>query len=135
MEDFISNFLNAVGIRHDGPMSFRIILQPIMSLIYAIVAGVRDAKLGRKPLIQALIFGNTKRSRKDILKEIWKDIGKVFILAAVMEIIFEIIEFKTVHPLVVLRVSFYLAIVPYVIMRGPVERIVELFIKKKSNSD
>ncbi|MCB0726686.1 MAG: hypothetical protein R3A12_07345 [Ignavibacteria bacterium] len=135
MEDFISNFLNAVGIRHDGPMAFRLILQPVMSLIYAIVAGVRDAKAGRKPLIQALIFGNTKRSRKDILKEIWKDIGKVFILATVMEIIFEIIEFKTVHPLVVLRVSFYLAIVPYVIMRGPVERIVELFIKKKSNSD
>ncbi|MBP9192418.1 MAG: hypothetical protein KBF96_07695 [Ignavibacteria bacterium] len=131
MEDWISKFLDAVGIRHDGPMAFRIILQPTMSLIYAIVAGVRDAKAGRKPLLEAFIFGDTERSRKDILKEIWKDIGKVFILAVIMEVIFEIIEFKTVHPLAVLRVAFWLAIVPYMIMRGPVERIVEMFFNKK----
>ena len=54
----------------------------------------------------------------------------MFILATVLEIIFELIEFKTVHPLAVLRVAFWLAIVPYLIMRGPVERIVNLFINK-----
>lgn len=135
MEDFLNAFLKAVDIRHDGPMSFRIIIQPIMSLIFAIIAGVKDAKAGKKPLIQALIFGKTRRTRRDMLNEIWKDVGKVFILAAVLEIIFEIIEFKTVHPLVVLRVSFFLAIVPYLIMRGPVERIVHLFIDKDDKKE
>lgn len=130
MDDITNAFLNAVGIRHDGPMAFRLILQPLMSLIYAIIAGVKDAKAGKKPLIEALIFGKTKRTRSDMLKEIWKDVGKVFILAVIMEVIFEIIEFKTIHPLDVLRVAFWLAIVPYLLMRGPVERIVELFIKK-----
>lgn len=129
MEDWINNFLNNVGIRHEGPMSFRLYLQPVMSLIYAILAGVRDAKAGREPFLKGLILGHT--SRKDSLKELWKDVGKVFILAAIMEIIFEIIEFKTVHPLEVIRVSFFLAIVPYLIFRGIVERIVSLFIKKK----
>ena len=129
MEDWINNFLEAVGIRHSGPMSFRLILQPIMSLIYATLAGVRDAKAGNPPFLSALITG--KADRKQLLKELWKDVGKVFILAVIMEAIFEIIEFKTIHPLEILRVSFWLAIVPYLIFRGPVKRIVSLFIKKK----
>lgn len=129
MEDWINNFLEAVGIRHNGPMSFRLILQPIMSLIYATLAGVRDAKAGNPPFLSALISG--KADRKQLLKELWKDVGKVFILAVIMEVIFEIIELKTVHPFEVLRVSFWLAIVPYLIFRGPVKRIVSLFIKKK----
>ncbi len=136
MEDFISNFLNNVGIRHEGPMSFRLILQPVMSLIYAIIAGVKDAKAGRHHfLIDGLILGKSKRSRKELIKELWKDVGKVFILAVIMEIIFEIIEFKTVHPFEVLKVSFFLAILPYLILRGFVERIVGLFIKKKPSHD
>jgi hypothetical protein len=136
MEDWINNFLNAVGIRHEGPMSFRLYLQPVMSLIYAIIAGVKDAKAGKEPfLINGLILGKAKRSRKDLLRELWKDIGKVFILAVIMEVIFEIIEFKTVHPLEVLRVSFFLAIVPYLIFRGIVDRIVTLFIKNKPDPD
>lgn len=132
MEDWINNFLEAVGIRHDGPMSFRLYLQPVMSLIYATLAGVRDAKAGNPPFLSALISG--KADRKQLLKELWKDVGKVFILAVIMEGIFEIIEFKTIHPLEILRVSFWLAIVPYLIFRGPVERIVSLFIKKKDKS-
>jgi hypothetical protein len=133
MEDFITNFLNNVGIRHEGPMSFRLILQPVMSLIYAILAGVRDARAGKHHfLIDGLILGKSKRSRKELLKELWKDVGKVFILAAIMEVIFEIIEFKTVHPWEVFKVSFFLAIVPYLIFRGIVDRIVSLFVKKKN---
>ena len=69
-----------------------------------------------------------------MLGELWKNVGKVFILAIIMEVIFEIIEFKTVHPLDVLRVAFWLAIVPYMLMRGPVERIVEMFIKRKDKN-
>ncbi len=131
MEDYINNFLSAVGIRHDGPMAFRLILQPVMSLIYAIIAGVKDAKAGNPPFFSALITG--KKSRRILLGELWKNVGKVFILAIIMEIIFEIIEFKTVHPLDVIRVAFWLAIVPYLIFRGPVERIVQLFIKRPKN--
>ena len=135
MEDWISNFLNNVGIRHEGPMSFRLYLQPAMSLIYAVIAGVRDAKAGKQPfVIDGLILGKTKRSRKELFKELWKDVGKVFLLAAIMEIIFEIIEFKTVHPFEVIKVSFFLAIVPYLIFRGTVNRIVSMFVKKNEKT-
>ncbi len=135
MEDFINNFLTNLGIRHEGPMSFRLYLQPAMSLIYAIIAGIRDAKAGKQPfVINGLILGKTNRSRKDLIKELWKDVGKVFILAAIMEVIFEIIEFKTVHPFEVIKVSFFLAILPYLIFRGIVDRLVSFFIKKKTDT-
>ncbi len=131
MEDFINNFLNNVGIRHEGPMSFRLYLQPAMSLIYAVIAGLKDAKAGKPPfVIDGLILGKT--DRKQALKDLWKGVGKVFILAVIMEIIFEIIVYKTIHPLEVIRVSFFLAILPYLIFRGLVERIVLLFMRKKN---
>lgn len=132
MEDLVNNFLNNVGIRHEGPMSFRLIIQPAISLVYAIIAGIKDAKAGNHHFLEGFVLG--KVERKTALKEIWKDVGKVFILAAVLEIIFEIIQFKTVHPLEVLKVSFFLAILPYLIFRGPVDRIVSLFIKKNDSS-
>ncbi|MBL8006803.1 MAG: hypothetical protein JNJ56_04685 [Ignavibacteria bacterium] len=132
MEDWIKNFLEAAGIRHSGPMSFRLYLQPLMSLTYAIIAGIRDAKAGRRHfVVDGLILGKTRRSRKELLKELWRDVGKVFILAAIMEIIFEIIEFKSVQPFEVLKVGFYLAILPYLIFRGSADRIISLFIKEK----
>lgn len=131
MGDFINNFLEAIGIRHQGPMSFRLILQPVMSLIYAFIAGFKDAKSGKEPfLFNSLILGKGNESRKELMKDLWKDVGKVFILALVMEVIFEIIVFKVVHPVEVLKVGFFLAIVPYLLFRGPVARIVSMFIKK-----
>ncbi len=134
MEDLINNFLEAVGIRHNGPLAFRLILQPVMSLIYAVIAGIKDAKAGKVPfLFDGLILGKT--SRKEYLKELWKDVGKVFLLAIVMEVIFEIIEFKSVNPLEVIKVSFFLAIVPYLLLRGIVNRLASLFIKKPDKSN
>ena len=64
MENFINSFLNAVDIRHDGPMSFRLIIQPLASLIYAVIAGIKDAKAGKPPFLKALILG--KASRRDL---------------------------------------------------------------------
>lgn len=130
MEDWIENILNAIGIRHSGPLSIRLIIQPIMSLAYAVISGIKDAKAGRVPfLIDGLILG--KENRKVALTELWKNVGKLFIMAVIMEVIFEIIEFKTVHPFEVIRVSFFLSILPYIIFRGVAERIISLFIKKK----
>lgn len=129
MEDFFSKFMENLGIRMDGPMKFRLYLQPAMSLIYAIIAGVRDAKSGSVPYLKGLIF--SKGERKDLVKEGWKDIWKVFLLAIIMEVIFQLIVFKTVQPWEAIKVSIFLAIIPYIIFRGPVNRIVSFFLKKK----
>lgn len=39
--------------RVSGPMRFRLILQPVMAVIFAIRAGLKDAKEGRPPYFWA----------------------------------------------------------------------------------
>ncbi|MGB4853732.1 MAG: hypothetical protein WBQ38_15560, partial [Ignavibacteria bacterium] len=66
MEDFITRFFDNLGLKIDGPMKFRFIMQPIVSLIFAIKAGLRDSKSGQAPYFWGLIKGEGER--KDLLK-------------------------------------------------------------------
>jgi hypothetical protein len=107
--------------RIDGPMHFRFFLQPIMASIFAIKAGIKDAKTGAPPYFWALV--THPESRADMLKDGWKSVGKVFILAVVLDVVYQIIVHHFVYPLETLIVAFTLAIVPYLILRGLVTRL------------
>lgn len=132
MEDFILNILNNIDLRLEGPLKFRIILQPLMSLFFAIKAGIRDSKTGAEPFAENII--KNKPGRKAVFKEIWKDVGKVFILAIVLDIVFQIIVLKTVHPVGAIMTAIILAIIPYLIFRGITTRIFN-FIQKRKQSN
>ena len=128
MEDFITRFFDNLGLKVDGPMKLRFIMQPIVSLIFAIKAGLRDSKSGQAPYFWGLIKG--KSERKDLLKEGWKDVGKLFVIALLLDIIAQIIILKTVYPFEAVITAIILAFIPYVIFRGIVNRIISLFKKK-----
>ena len=128
MEDFITRFFDNLGLKVDGPMKLRFIMQPIVSLIFAIKAGLRDSKSGQAPYFWGLIKG--KSERKDLLKEGWKDVGKLFVIALLLDIIVQIIVLKTVYPLEAVITAIILAFIPYIIFRGIVNRIISLFKKK-----
>jgi hypothetical protein len=42
-------------------MNFRFILQPLMALIFAIVAGLKDGKAGKPPYFWSLLTGRARR--------------------------------------------------------------------------
>jgi hypothetical protein len=107
--------------RVSGPMKFRLVLQPSMAAFFAIRAGLADAKAGRPPWFWELISNPPERS--DMFKEAWKRVGKVFILAVVLDVVYQLIELHFVYPGEALIVAFTLAIVPFVILRGPVLRV------------
>jgi hypothetical protein len=75
-----------------------------------------------------------KGERKSLVKEGWKDVGKVFIVALIMDIIFQLMVLKTVYPFESIITAFILAFVPYLIFRGIVNRILILFGSKKKNA-
>lgn len=129
MEDFITRFFDNIGLKVDGPMKFRFIMQPIVSLIFAVKAGLRDSKSGHVPYLWGLISG--KGERKDLFKEGWKDVGKLFVIALLLDIIAQIIILKTVYPLEAIITAFILAFIPYVIFRGLINRLISLFKKDK----
>lgn len=115
--------------RLDGPLHFRIILQPLMAAIFAIIDGVKDAKIGKPPYFRAIFFDFGQR--KEHIKNGWKSVGKIFIIAAILDIFYQLKVIHRVYPGETLIVSLVLAIVPYLLLRGPVNRVVRMFISKK----
>jgi hypothetical protein len=110
--------------RVSGPMKFRLVLQPCMAAFFAIRAGLEDVKAGRPPWFWELV--SNPPEREDMLKEAWKRIGKVFILAMVLDVVYQLIVLHTVYPGEMIIVAFALAIVPYLILRGPVVRVARM---------
>jgi len=58
-----------------------------------------------------------------MIKDGWKSISRVFILAIVLDVVYQIIVLHFVYPGEAIIVAFVLAIVPYLIMRGLVTRL------------
>ncbi len=107
--------------RISGPMRFRLVLRPVIACIFAILAGLKGAKAGKPPYFRALL---TRRDhRVAMIRDGWKSAGKVFILALVLDIVYQVIVQRFVYPGEVLLVAFMLAIVPYLLLRGLVTRL------------
>lgn len=124
MEELFTRIYENMIDRVTGPMHFRMFLQPIMASIFAILAGLKDAKEG-KPAYLWGIFTQADQ-RADMLKDGWKGVGKVFVMAAVIDIVYQFIVQRWVYPLEVLITAVLLAIVPYILLRGLVNRIASL---------
>jgi len=122
MDAFWATFVGDLAARvTTGPMKFRLVLQPAMATFLAWRAGVADAKAGNPPYFWGLLSDST--DRRAMLKNGWKSISRVFILAVVLDIVYSLIVEKFVYPGQTLVVAFVLAIVPYVIVRGLVTRV------------
>lgn len=106
--------------RVSGPLKFRLVLQPAMACFFAIRSGLKDAKQGNPPYFWALLWD--RGHRLYMVKEGWKSIGRVFLLAIAIDVIYQIIVLRYVYPGEAIIVATVLAIVPYLILRGLVTR-------------
>jgi hypothetical protein len=125
--DYLSGIWQEIIARPDGPMAFRFYLQPVMSTVYAILSGVKDARAHRPPYFWALFTDPAHRAER--LRDGWKSVRNVFLLAIGMDLIYQITVLKGLRPLEGLVISIVLALVPYLLVRGPVNRIARLFNK------
>ena len=111
---------NLIG-RSDGPMNFRLLIQPAVAIIFAIRAGLRDARNGQPPFLWA-VFSNPDQ-RRELLRQGWKDVGTVFIVALILDSIYQVIVHSGIYTLELLITATILAIVPYALFRGLVTRL------------
>lgn len=121
MEEVFTRMWEDIISREGGPLTFRLIIQPIMAVILAIRAGLKDAREGRPAYFWAIL--SDPAHRQDLLREGWKDVGKVFILAVALDVLYQIIVFRWLYPGETLIIATVLAILPYLLIRGPVTRI------------
>jgi len=122
MRDMIVRALTNIAARVGGPMTFRIILQPLMALLFAFRDGLKDARAGRPPYLWSLITDPSHRV--DLIRQGWAAVGRVFILAIVMDVIYQLIVVGWIYPVETLIVAILLAVAPYLVIRGPVNRLV-----------
>ena len=121
MDDLWTRLAENLTARVTGPMKFRLVLQPLMASIFAIRAGLADAKAGKPPYFWAIFTDPAHRA--ELLEDGWKSVGKIFVLAVVLDVVYQIVVARFVYPGEVIIVALLLAIVPYLLLRGLVTRV------------
>lgn len=121
MDEIWMRIVENMDDRVSGPMKFRLVLQPAMAAFFAIRAGLNDARTGKPPYFWSLV--TDPAHRVDMLKDGWKSVGKVFLIALLLDVIYQIMVLKFVYPGEAIYVAFVLAILPYLILRGLVNRL------------
>jgi hypothetical protein len=128
MSNFLSTYASDFVARFDGPLHFRLIMQPLMAVLFAIRDGTRDARQGKSAYFWSLLIDPVHRS--DLLKDGWKGISKVFVLAYLLDVVYQLLEWHGLKPMEALLTAVILAVLPYVLLRGPVNRLIRAWHRR-----
>ena len=104
--------------RFEGPLAFRFIFQPLVAATLAL----RDAREGRPPYFLWAAITDPVR-RRELMRLAWQDIGKVFVLAFLLDVVYELIVYRWIYPGQAVIVALILAVIPYLLVLGLVARI------------
>jgi hypothetical protein len=107
--------------RSHGPMTFRFILQPMMAAIAAAHDGVKDARLGRAPYLHTILHDPNGRGER--LGEGLVSIARIILLGFAMDAIYQWRVLGIFYPGEAVVITLFLAVIPYLILRGPIARI------------
>jgi hypothetical protein len=122
MDDTLSRIWQEISARPDGPLAMRFYLQPLMATVLAIKDGVADGRLGKPPYFWAIFTQPAQRAA--LVRDGWQSVRKLFIIALVLDLAYQVIVLKGLRPLEGLAVAMVLAFVPYLLLRGPANRLV-----------
>lgn len=111
--------------RPRGALNLRFIIQPTLASIIALRAGLKDAKAGRPAYLWA-VFTNSDY-RKIFLHGGLKDLRIPILVGTTLDVIYQIIIHRWIYPLELIFTVMLLVLVPYLILRGPVNRIARMF--------
>lgn len=123
MDEQWLRFVEDLESRFSGPMKLRLVLQPAMAALFAVRSGLGDAKAGRPPYFWALM--NNPAHRREMLRDGWKSVGTVLLLALALDVVYQAIAQRFIYPGEAIVVALALAIVPYLVLRGAVNRLAQ----------
>jgi len=133
METICELFTNGVEqliARTDGPLHFRFIVMPIVVTTLAIRSGLKDAREGRPPFLWGLITASAHRA--ELLLSFFKDVARVFVMAVIVDLVYQIFVLHGFYPLQLLFVATSFSTGPYLLIRGPTTRIASYFYKHRA---
>jgi len=125
-DDTLARLWAELAGRLHGPFAFRFLLQPLMAALYAARDGIVDAREGRPAYFWSIL--SRRNHRVDLLREGWKAVARVIGLGVAMDLIYQVMVFRTVHPFQLVVIVLALAFLPYLVLRGPINRIARYFV-------
>jgi hypothetical protein len=133
LEEILTRFVSNLAGRLSGPLTLRLFLQPAVAAFLATRDGLRDARDGRPPHFWRMMTGPPEARRRRA-KETWRAILKVFVVAVVLDCVYQFLVFRWVYPVEAMFTATILAILPYTILRGVVNRIARAWLVRQRRS-
>ncbi len=121
IQEFLTRFWDQLIAQWSGPLSFRLILNPVMATILAVLDGLKDARAGRSPYLRTILFDPSQRAA--YLREGLKRVSRVIVFSFVMDAIYQFMVLRRFYVGEALVTVFVLAVLPYALIRGTVHRI------------
>lgn len=132
-EDSLRRALHNILQRSGGPMSFRFILQPAMAALAALHDGIGDARLSRPPYIWAML--SQPASSRAHLREALIATARIILIGLGMDAIYQTFVLRAFYPGEMAMVAVLLAFLPYVVLRGPMGRLVHWWFNRKAHME
>lgn len=133
IQDIVARQWHDLLARPSGPMSFRFLLQPGMAIFLALRDGLKDARKGRSPYFWTILHDQSRRGAR--LREGLKATSHVLLLGIAMDAIYQFVAFKAFYPMEMLIVVFGLAFIPYLLARGPADRVARWWLGRHADSN
>lgn len=113
---FSRHFLEDLPQRFTGPGRFRFILQPILAILLGVRGGLADARAGNRPYFLSLLADHGRR--RELLRSGMRAIGNLLAIGIILDVVFQVIIYRSVHPAAALIVGPILICVPYTLSRA-----------------
>lgn len=113
-----------------GPLQFRFVVMPTVVTLLAIRAGLRDARTGEPAFLWGVISDPSRRRQRMLAA--WKDIIRIFIVAMVLDGVYQVFVLRAFYVVQALIVAVACAIAPYVLFRGPTARLARALAGKRT---
>jgi hypothetical protein len=115
--------------RVDGPLHFRLLIMPVVVTYLAVRAGMKDAQGGQPRFFRTLLTKPTERPR--LIRSALADVGKIFIVAVVLDSVYQLVVLRTVYVGELLLVALACAILPYFVVRSAVSPLMRRIYRKQ----
>jgi hypothetical protein len=125
---FARQFLKELPQRFTGPGRLRFILQPMIATVLGIREGLADAKAGNPPYLFGLLVGAGRR--RELLRSGAAAIGTLLAMGIILDLVFQLVVYRSVHPGAALLVGPILICFPYALSRAVTTRVARCLREK-----
>lgn len=119
---FSRQFLEELPARFTGPGRLRFILQPTIAVLLGVRGGLADARAGHPPYLFGLIFSTGRR--RELLQSGAAAIRNLLAAGIILDLVFQLVLYRSVHPGAALVVGPILICAPYALSRALSNRLV-----------